>query len=180
MDNNVGLFHKTTLDAAKEQRQVQQRRQQHDFGRVNHQPTIESGLKRSLSSAFPQDSNGSPEQHPVVRRGAPIFRSTLTRLKPSPIITHGLSGADDGLSDYSQRQTISATPSSSIDPLLSLSHPRFALPPILVENLAKLGICTIYPWQKNCLLGPGLLSGEKNLIYCAPTGGGKSLVADGL
>ncbi|KAM0643910.1 hypothetical protein ACHAQF_002094 [Verticillium nonalfalfae] len=37
---------------------------------------------------------------------------------------------------------------------------------------------TIYPWQKACLLGPGLLSGEKNLIYSAPTGGGKSLVAD--
>ncbi|WYZ34801.1 hypothetical protein EsH8_I_001077 [Colletotrichum jinshuiense] len=36
----------------------------------------------------------------------------------------------------------------------------------------------MYPWQKACLRGPGLLSGEKNLVYSAPTGGGKSLVAD--
>jgi DNA polymerase theta len=49
----------------------------------------------------------------------------------------------------------------------------------MVDNLASLGIKQIYPWQKSCLRGPGLLTGEKNLVYCAPTGGGKSLVADG-
>ncbi len=37
---------------------------------------------------------------------------------------------------------------------------------------------SIYPWQSSCLLGKGLLSGETSLIYTAPTGGGKSLVAD--
>ena len=36
----------------------------------------------------------------------------------------------------------------------------------------------IYPWQSSCLLGKGLLTGEQNLVYTAPTGGGKSLVAD--
>ncbi|KAL8738438.1 MAG: hypothetical protein Q9181_000752 [Wetmoreana brouardii] len=41
-----------------------------------------------------------------------------------------------------------------------------------------MGIRNIYPWQSSCLLGRGLLSGEKNLVYTAPTGGGKSLVAD--
>jgi DNA polymerase theta len=62
--------------------------------------------------------------------------------------------------------------------LLSLSHPAYGLPRQLVANFAALGIKTIYPWQKQCLLGPGLLQGEKNLVYSAPTGGGKSLVAD--
>jgi DNA polymerase theta len=62
--------------------------------------------------------------------------------------------------------------------LLSLSHPAYGLPSQLVANFAALGIRSIYPWQKQCLLGPGLLTGEKNLVYSAPTGGGKSLVAD--
>lgn len=69
-------------------------------------------------------------------------------------------------------------PSSSLNPLLTLSHPRYDLPDTLVKNLASMGIQSIYPWQSSCLLGRGLLTGEKNLIYTAPTGGGKSLVAD--
>ncbi|KAF4781662.1 DEAD/DEAH box helicase [Colletotrichum scovillei] len=28
----------------------------------------------------------------------------------------------------------------------------------------------MYPWQKACLRGPGLLAGERNLVYSAPTG----------
>jgi len=48
----------------------------------------------------------------------------------------------------------------------------------LVENLASLGIKSMYPWQLDCLLRSGALDGEKNLVYTAPTGGGKSLVAD--
>ncbi|KAL8974730.1 MAG: hypothetical protein Q9197_001022 [Variospora fuerteventurae] len=69
-------------------------------------------------------------------------------------------------------------PSSSLNPLLTLSHPRYDLPDTLVKNLVSMGIQSIYPWQSSCLLGRGLLTGEKNLIYTAPTGGGKSLVAD--
>ena len=69
-------------------------------------------------------------------------------------------------------------PGPSQNPLLSLSHSRYALPQLLAENLAGLGISSIYPWQSSCLLGRGLLEGERNLVYTAPTGGGKSLVAD--
>lgn len=85
--------------------------------------------------------------------------------------------ADGFTSEYSQRKDFAATPTLTVDPLLSLSHHRYDLPGRLVANFAKLGIKTIYPWQKQCLLGPGLLQGEKNLVYSAPTGGGKSLVA---
>ena len=76
------------------------------------------------------------------------------------------------------RQIPALTPGPSQNPLLSLSHPRYSLPERLVGNFASLGINSIYPWQSSCLLGRGLLNGEKNLVYTAPTGGGKSLVAD--
>lgn len=71
-----------------------------------------------------------------------------------------------------------STPSSSLNPLLSLSHSAYGLPEALIKNFTSLGVKSIYPWQSSCLLGPGLLTGEKNLVYTAPTGGGKSLVAD--
>ena len=81
-------------------------------------------------------------------------------------------------SEYSQRQAAASTPSPSLNPLLSLFHHRYGLPEALVKNLASMGINSIYPWQSSCLLGRGLLAGEQNLVYSAPTGGGKSLVAD--
>ncbi|KAF5858045.1 hypothetical protein ETB97_004942 [Aspergillus alliaceus] len=64
------------------------------------------------------------------------------------------------------------------DPYLFLKHPRYGLSSALVANFASLGVNNIYPWQAACLLAPGLLEGGKHLVYTAPTGGGKSLVAD--
>lgn len=64
------------------------------------------------------------------------------------------------------------------NPLLSLQHPKYGLPPAIVANFQAVGIHSIYPWQASCLLGRGHLTAEKNLLYTAPTGGGKSLVAD--
>lgn len=82
------------------------------------------------------------------------------------------------LSESITRKPVKPPPGPSQNPLLSLSHPRYGLPEILVKNLASLGINSIYPWQSSCLLGRDLLTGKKNLVYTAPTGGGKSLVAD--
>lgn len=79
---------------------------------------------------------------------------------------------------YPCERAVCSTPGSTVNPLLSLEHPCYGLPATLVKNLSALGISTIYPWQSSCLLGHGLLNGEKNLVYTAPTGGGKSLVAD--
>ncbi|KAH0841099.1 hypothetical protein AYO21_06592 [Fonsecaea monophora] len=72
----------------------------------------------------------------------------------------------------------SSTPGPSQNPLLSLRHARYGLPSKLVDNFESLGVRAIYSWQSSCLLGRGLLTGEQNLVYTAPTGGGKSLVAD--
>ena len=86
--------------------------------------------------------------------------------------------ACDQPTEYSQRRTLASTPGPSQNPLLSLSHPRYGLPEALVQSFASLGISSMYPWQSSCLLGHGLLDGKRNLVYTAPTGGGKSLVAD--
>lgn len=79
---------------------------------------------------------------------------------------------------YTQRVAFRATPGPTQNPLLSLTHPKYGLPEPLLQNFSQLGIRNIYPWQSSCLLGRGLLEGQKNLVYSAPTGGGKSLVAD--
>ncbi|KAL8891996.1 MAG: hypothetical protein Q9215_000998 [Flavoplaca cf. flavocitrina] len=101
------------------------------------------------------------------------------RLKASTIsdAIHSCSHADNSEAP-SQKPHLSWKPSSSLNLLLNLSHSRYGLPEQLVQNLASLGIEYIYPWQSSCLLGRGLLDGDKNLVYTAPTGGGKSLVAD--
>jgi ATP-dependent helicase YprA (DUF1998 family) len=81
-------------------------------------------------------------------------------------------------SEYSQRKALALTPGPTSNPLLDLSHPEYGLSEELVRNFSTLGIRSIYPWQSECLLRSGAFKGERNLVYTAPTGGGKSLVAD--
>lgn len=170
MAANTGIRHKTTLQAAREQQ-------------ASFQTKTTVGQKRQNDGA----QNGSNPRPQTVKRiaqlqpasaitqGLPrLIASDITRQLPAPTQNSTV----DGLSEYSQRRAFPSTPTPAHDALLSLSHPAYRLPRPLVANLEALGIKGIYPWQKQCLLGPGLLTGEKNLVYSAPTGGGKSLVAD--
>lgn len=111
-----------------------------------------------------------------VRASASTRRNRIaaSEIRPGP----GSVTADQEPSEYSQRIAVPSTPGPSQNALLSLQNPRYGLPPALVANFASLGINSIYPWQASCLLARGHLTGEKNLVYSAPTGGGKSLVAD--
>ncbi|KAK8049073.1 hypothetical protein PG994_010803 [Apiospora phragmitis] len=164
MASRQGLFHQTT---------VQNVAQQHNpYG-----TTTVTGTKRSFSTA---DVHGHNSQGLVDRTGfqrASSISAATPRLRASAIDTTD-PGASQEISEYSQRKAISSTPTSYVDRALQLSHPRYALPEGLITNFASLGIKDIYPWQKQCLMGPGILTGNKNLVYTAPTGGGKSLVAD--
>lgn len=181
MKSMQGLLHETTLQTAQGKQQA---------GLSSAAPSSASaGQKRSWSSGDGGNSHylnaGNPPKQggPAVQfQRAPSFiPGRPKRLNPSRIINCDSGDGDGeggGISEYSQRQAISATPTSTIDPELSLSHPTYDLPTQLVENFASRGIKQIYPWQKNCLKGPGLLDGKRNLVYCAPTGGGKSLIAD--
>ncbi|KAJ6101926.1 Helicase C-terminal [Penicillium sp. IBT 16267x] len=102
---------------------------------------------------------------------APPNRFTASKIHTGP-------GA--GITDQADEQNKAsiAAPRSTQNPLLSLSNPKYGLPAALTANFAALGVTSIYAWQASCLLSRGLLSGERHLVYTAPTGGGKSMVAD--
>ncbi|KAM7219136.1 DNA polymerase theta [Rhypophila decipiens] len=191
----VGIWHTTTVQSAQGRRRPLQQQQHFQQQHQTYQTTSLAGHKRSLtdsdasvaSAVSAGASASSGHQNEAVnkrqassRHGQSVGTKELPRLVASPIVLtdDDLGSGGGGMSEYTQRKAFPSTPTSTIDPLLSLSHPRYELPAKLVANFAGLGIKTIYPWQKQCLLGPGLLTGEKNLVYSAPTGGGKSLVAD--
>lgn len=171
MATNNGIRHKTTLQAAREH--------QAGYGAASVR-----GTKRQIDAS---KDGGIDHALPTVKRVAPFQSAAALSKCPTPLaasqITRHLpqishSGTVNGLSEYSQRRAFPATPTPAHDALLKLSHPAYKVPKPLVANFEALGIKSIYPWQKQCLMGPGLLKGEKNLVYSAPTGGGKSLVAD--
>ncbi|KAF5684821.1 DNA polymerase theta subunit [Fusarium denticulatum] len=163
MKSMRGLLHTTSVETTNEQK-------------TTFATTSVAGHKRSLSTAGEEHHfRASTSRATVQFQRAVSLPSAPPRISASRIVR-----LDErvGPSEYSQRRAIAATPTSSCDPELELSHSTYGLPQQLVDNFASLGINQIYPWQKACLKGPGLLTGEKNLVYCAPTGGGKSLVAD--
>jgi replicative superfamily II helicase len=51
------------------------------------------------------------------------------------------------------------------------------LPAEFQKAYANMGVQRIYDWQRDCLYTTKVLTGE-NLVYCAPTSGGKTLVAE--
>ena len=56
---------------------------------------------------------------------------------------------------------------------------EYNLPPHVADCYAKIGIKTFYPWQLECLRTTHALNDHgKNLVYCAPTGGGKTLISE--
>ncbi|KAL9125811.1 MAG: hypothetical protein Q9217_005042 [Psora testacea] len=141
------------------------------------------GVKRS----FDQTENGLHDSVLKKNVSNAASRTSPKRLRPEAICRNRLEAsniynltdnANGDLAHTLPKPSTEYLPGPSQNPLLSLFHPRYGLPNPLVKNLAALGINCIYPWQSSCLLGRGLLEGQKNLVYTAPTGGGKSLVAD--
>ncbi|KAG6032425.1 hypothetical protein E4U19_007495 [Claviceps sp. Clav32 group G5] len=166
MKRMQGILHKTSVQETYEQKL--------------NVPQSVAGQKRAWPVSHHEldaSGHGTGSSHTTVQFQKAIhLPTTPARLSASKISL--LNEGRDEPTEYTQRRLISATPWSSYDPELNLSHAVYALPSQIVSNFASVGINHIYPWQKNCLKGPGLLSGERNLVYCAPTGGGKSLVAD--
>lgn len=174
MAGSTGIRHKTSVQAAREQH-------------ITYQTTAVIGKKRPVDSPQTVPAHSNYEQpHQTAKRVAHfqtaasavavlprLAASEITRQRPL-VTQHG----SVNLSEYSQRKAFPSTPTAAHDEFLKLSHRIYRLPKPLVANFESLGIQSIYPWQKQCLMGPGLMNGAKNLVYSAPTGGGKSLVAD--
>ena len=131
-----------------------------------------TGLNPSLHQVV-----SSPEARPV-DLARPSVNAPRGRLIASEIRPVTAAGDDDHHQYQNAEEPNGAPPGSSQNPLLSLKYHRYGLPPALIANFAALGVTSIYGWQASCLLANGLLSGERHLVYTAPTGGGKSLVAD--
>lgn len=51
------------------------------------------------------------------------------------------------------------------------------IPNEIKRSYEKKGLKNLYDWQVDCLNNTGALTGN-NVVYCAPTGGGKTLVAE--
>ena len=162
---------------------------------ARQQTTTVAGLKRPHQSSVSKEpvasvttsmttaaANATTVRHSNDSKRRPvdfIRASTATheiRIAASPIRSLGANNAVSAIPPLAPPPP--APSQSSNNPLLSLQHPIYGLPPVLVANFQAVGIHSIYPWQASCLLGRGHLTAEKNLLYTAPTGGGKSLVAD--
>lgn len=61
-----------------------------------------------------------------------------------------------------------------------LSYPGWGIPEVIVRSYEELGVRRLFPWQVACLeAGQGRVLREgRNLVYSAPTSGGKTLVAE--
>ncbi|KAJ3090357.1 hypothetical protein HK102_004011 [Quaeritorhiza haematococci] len=61
---------------------------------------------------------------------------------------------------------------------LSLASRELGLPQGIIQTYADHGITNLYEWQVNCLMIEGVLTGQRNLLYSAPTSAGKTMVAE--
>ncbi|TGO27917.1 hypothetical protein BPAE_0035g00610 [Botrytis paeoniae] len=164
------LYHKTTIDAT----------------RVASTTISRVAVKRTfdeLNDSKESRETLSPADHPHIEtdltRQRDFKRPNLKNINPGALKASEIDNVTvQNYSEYTQRRQLALTPTPTLNPLLDLSHPAYQLPNQLVENFAALGIKSIYPWQSECLLRSGALAGQLNLVYAAPTGGGKSLVAD--
>lgn len=165
-----GMYHKTTIDATRvASTTVSRVAVKRTFDELNDS---EKSKVTSSPSNRAQFETGLSKQRDFVR---PSLKNDNPRaLKASEIDNITV----QNYSEYSQRRQLALTPTPTLNPLLDLAHPAYQLPKQLIQNFAALGIKSIYPWQSECLLRSGALTGERNLVYTAPTGGGKSLVAD--
>lgn len=146
--------------------------------RPSEQSNVHPGSVTNQVTVRGRNANPDPLLESTPFESARSLLAPVNRITASKI--HFAAGAGAGASEAQNedRQRSVLTPPSSQNPLLFLANAKYGLPPALTANFAALGVSNIYPWQASCLLAKGLLSGERHLVYTAPTGGGKSLVAD--
>lgn len=123
---------------------------------------------------------------PTVQRAAPVQHRNSGRRPSRPPSKLGIrrSGTDLDASTAKRVKSVGVdlhlhgvmgTPSAGSPPA---THLEAYLPVQICESLRSAGAPgVLYAWQAECLCRPGVLQG-RSLVYCAPTSGGKSLVAE--
>ena len=164
MDKKPSIYHRTSIEAAKTSHTTISRVGQKRMSDELHEP--QTGTKKAVLAGVSSNMD--------FRRPGLVHSYLYPALQAGEV----LDVAARGLSEHLQRESRFLTPTSTSEPFLDLSHSSYGLPRGLVDNFAALGIKSIYPWQAECLLRSRALEGKRNLVYSAPTGGGKSLVAD--
>ena len=157
MNVNSRMYHRTTLDISKS---------------TTYTTISLAGQKRAIDEVDVGGS-GSTVRNDGFRQ--PLASASRSKRLSASEIRYVSTKQE---TEYSQRRTLALTPTPTSNPLLDLSNPAYGLPEQLVNNFASLAIRSIYPWQSECLLRSGAITDDRNLVYTAPTGGGKSLVAD--
>ena len=158
-----GIFHKTTIEKSRETYKT--------VPHAGQKRTFDEAHTRPIDTSNPilaDITNSNDYIRPLSKQNS---YASLTASKVHDVV-------DRSYSEYSQRRGLALTPTATLDPLLDLSHPSYNLLPSLVKNFLSSGVKSIYPWQSEWLLRSGALDGQRNLVYTAPTGGGKSLVAE--
>lgn len=139
VNKTSGIYHKTTIDAARATRTTISRvGQKRTYDESNGGDTLE---RTSRSPILADITNLGGFQRPTLQP------KCFDVLKASDIQDVAFLGP----SKYSQRRGIASTLTPSSNPLLDLSHPAYGLPAQLVYNLANHGVKSIYPWQSECL-----------------------------
>lgn len=108
--------------------------------------------KNSNNSLSLEDTSTSAESSDTMLPSSQIFPSV--RETPSTTVVQNVSNSSTETNEYSLRY--------------------WEVPEPVIESYASKGVTTLFEWQVQCLKKPGVWEG-KNLVYSAPTSGGKTL-----
>lgn len=140
--------------------------QQSVLKNITNQPSKRPRRLDDSGAASPQPSSYATKDpsYPVLPSGRyspPLINATAKKLQAR----------------YHQGTQYITDPVSSTpyEDIFQLSHAKWGLNTQFVGGLNKCGIEKMYEWQAECLSMPGLLEGEKSIVYTAPTSAGKSL-----
>jgi DNA polymerase theta len=129
---------------------------------LHHQPAAPAAASTPSVAAAPPAAAAAAPTAPVVTAPAPAAVAAA----PAAAAGTAIASSPRGQQPCSVR-TLGP-------PLGSLGLPE----PIVQYYLKAKKISRLYPWQAECLALEGVSDHRANLVYCAPTSGGKSLVAE--
>jgi len=148
--------------------------------RLTH--TVGEGIVEQGVSSTAAETNKKSRCTALLRPHAPAVAQATPAAKATcnepPVATESnvTAPAPDHVGTASNPAPAPAGESAAdVDEKLRLEH--YGIPLSICNQYKQTGLVELYPWQRECLATEGVLDGQ-NLVYCAPTSGGKTLVAE--